>query len=66
MVVGAYIMVTAFEGYDPKAPICVQTALTTGTQSIPSSCRFPVWPLVIAVLVLGGGMKLADKLNHPA
>lgn len=65
MVAGAYIMVTAFEGYDPDAPICVSTALTSGVESIPKSCKFPTLQLALGALIIAAGMTVANKLNGP-
>jgi hypothetical protein len=42
MTIGAYVLVTAFEGYDDDAPICASAALTAGAENIPKSCKFPV------------------------
>jgi len=63
-VIGSYLLVTAFEGYDPKAAVCVQTALASVTQGIPSSCRFPVWSVLIALLLIGGGISVANTMSR--
>ena len=59
----AYIFVTAFEGYHPKAPTCLDTALSRGVESMPSYCKFPIWQCVIGALILGFGTSLAKRFT---
>ena len=63
MTVGAYLMVTAFEGYDADAPICTTTALTQGVENIPKSCKFPTLDLALAVVIIAAGMAAANKVK---
>jgi len=62
----AYIIVTALEGYHPKSPTCLDTALQRGVESMPSYCKLPVWNFVLAVLILLIGSRLARQLAKPS
>jgi hypothetical protein len=64
MTIGAYVLVTAFEGYDADAPICTAAALTAGTANIPKSCKFPVLQVVLGAGIIAGGMTIANKMNQ--
>jgi hypothetical protein len=61
----AYIIVTALEGYHPKSPTCLDTALQRGVESMPSYCKLPVWNFVLAVLILLIGSRIARQLGKP-
>jgi hypothetical protein len=64
MTIGAYVLVTAFEGYDADAPICINAALTAGNENIPRSCKFPVLQVALGAVIIAGGMTIANKMNQ--
>jgi len=61
-----FIVIRAFQGYHPKSPTCLDTALQRGVESMPSYCKFPIWYLVIAVVVLMVGLRIANTLRKAA
>ena len=65
MVSGAYVLVTGFEGYDATSPVCTTSAVITGRQDMPTTCRFPLLQVFLGAGLIGGGMALANKLNRP-
>jgi len=59
----AYIVVTAIEGYHPKSPTCLDTALQRGVENMPSYCKLPIWQFIIAFLILLVGIRAAMTLE---
>ncbi len=62
----AYVIVNAVQGYHPKSPTCLDTALQRGVENMPSYCKLPIWNFVLAFLILLVGTRIAKTLERTA
>jgi hypothetical protein len=59
-----YVLWRGFSNYHPDAEACAISAVKRGVENVPESCRFPVFQIVLAVLLLVGGGRLVGWANR--
>ena len=64
LIVIGYVLWRGFSNYHPDAEACAISAVKRGVENVPEACRFPVFQIVLAVLLLVGGARLVGWANR--